>query len=556
MTQQLKRDYFKRETAEVAQFTAALRENAVNNDGTFDSAAADDFILTATNQATGVKVPKDLQHVLDEAGEKEGTRIVRAVLDGVDAYETQHGVSAPADVVEQALHLAYATTDDARRRYALDSATSLHHDQMALQPNRAVVSILATLGEAIPFAHYLPSDIGSNEAILAILSHQAGSTYGAYAQGGLLDGAYSGDSYVSSSRTHTASADEDDGSVAGKLTTIQDSSGTCAQNAASVKLLRGRTLVYVGGKIVAREMDSTGSGASAISGKVVIGNNEYAIGGSINTDTGAFTLTTSPKLPAAVPVVVEGFIDYERAPELTPSIITAVDTFKLHAKPWRVLTQQSIDSRTQMNNELGLDPYSESVISIQAQAANERHYEVLNKAMRVAAGNQSEFDYGKAATSNNNGLFNTWCEFAYPVALASQRMAIATLGYGITHLYVGARVAAILQGLPSTVFQPSGLPPRAGIYRLGRLFGQYEVYFTPKGLTETENSAQVLAIGRSPDVARSPFVLGDAVPATILPLAVGSDLRQGAGFYGRGFTSVNPHAPSASGAALINIVNM
>jgi len=33
-----------------------------------------------------------------------------------------------------------------------------------LQPNRAAVSIIHTITSAIPFAHYLPADIGSNEA--------------------------------------------------------------------------------------------------------------------------------------------------------------------------------------------------------------------------------------------------------------------------------------------------------------------------------------------------------------------------------------------------------
>ena len=147
--------------------------------------------------------------------------------------------------------------------------------------------------------------------------------------------------------------------------------------------MRGRSLIYVNGVLAAKEVDSTGSGNSPVSGNITIAGTNYVIGGTINTDTGVYALTTAPAMPVTIPVVVEGFIDYERAPELTPSIITAVNTYKLHAKPWRVTTHQTIDSRTQMANELGLDPYSESVIAIQAQFANERHYEVLAKARRL-----------------------------------------------------------------------------------------------------------------------------------------------------------------------------
>ena len=459
MTKRIHQDYFKRETAEVAQFVDSLKENATKG-GTFDSAAATDFLATATSQNTGVKVPETLQTVLDEAkGDDAAALVTRAVLDGVAVYEAQHGTPAPADVIELAMHSAYATTDTARRKFSLDSATSAHHDQLSLQPNRAVVAILAALGEAIPFAHYLPADIGSNEARLAIMTHQAGNTFGSYAQGALLDGVDSGDAYISSSRVHTsmpaAAGETTPGAVAGKITAIQATADTCDQNAAALKLLRGRSIVYVDGRVAAREVDSAGSGNSAVSGTIIVAGTSYAIGGTINTDTGVYALTTTPALPATVPVVVEGFIDFERAPELTPTIISAVNTFSLFAKPWRVTTHQTIDSRTQMANELGLDPYSESVIAIQAQFANERHYDVLRKGVRLAALNTATFDFGAAQAHVDSGRFGVWPELAYPLSVVSQKMAEDTMNHGVTHLYVTKRVAAQFLGLPSTLF---GMP--------------------------------------------------------------------------------------------------
>lgn len=555
MTKRIHQDYFKRETAEVAQFVDSLKDNATKG-GTFDSAAAADFMATATSQNTGVKVPETLQTVLDEARGDDATLVTRAVLDGVSVYEAQHGCTAPADVIELALHSAYATTDAARRKFSLDSANSLHHDQLSLQPNRAVVAILAAMGEAIPFAHYLPADIGSNEARLAIMTHQAGSEFGSYAQGALLDGVDSGDAYINSSRVHTSLPASADGAVTGKITKKQATEDTCDSAAGDLKLLRGRSIVYVDGRVAAREVDSSGSGNSAVSGTIIVAGVSYAIGGTINTDTGAYALTTTPKMPDTVPVVVEGFIDFERAPELTPSIISAVNTFTLHAKPWRVTTHQTIDSRTQMANELGLDPYSESVIAIQAQFSNERHYDVLRKGRRLAALNTAQFDFAAAAQHQDSGRAAVWQDFSYPLGVVSQKMAEDTMNHGVTHLYVGKRIAAQFLGLPSTIFQPSGIAPRPGIFRLGRLFGLYDVYYTPKGLNETPTSAQILAVGRATDVTRNPVVLGDAVPPTVIPLAVNADLRQGAGFYARNFTAVNPHDPSARGFALINVTNM
>lgn len=552
--QRIHTDYFKRETAEVDQFIKAMKANSVKGDA-FDSAASDNFIREASNRDVGVKIPSKLQEVLDEASPEEASRINKAVFDGALAYESQHGCEAPADVVEQALHLAYATTKGVSRQYALDSAASTNSDALSLQPNRAVVAILSAMGDAIPFAHYLPADIGSNEAVLAIMSHNAGSTYGMYEQDGLMDGHLSGDAYITSSRVNTSLPDAG-GAVVGAITTIQSNVDVCDADAPTVKLLRGRTLVYINGMVAAKEVDVSGNGNSAVSGAVTIAGAAYQVGGVINTDTGVYALTTTPHLPVTVPVTVEAFIDYERSPELTPSIITRVNTFRMHAKPWRVSTYQTIDSRTQMTNELGLDPYSESVIAIQAQFANERHYDVLAKARRLAVNNASTFNFDWSGQKSNKDRAGIWLDFGSVLGAASQQMALDTMNHGITHLYVGKHVAAQMLGLPRDIFEPSGVALRPNIFRIGRLFGIYDVYYTPKGVNDTASAAQILCVGRATDVTRNPFVLGDAVPPTVIPLSVNGDLRQGAGFYARNFTAVNPHGPSSLGAAMIDVINM
>lgn len=547
----MKKVYHNRSTQEAANFADELKENATVN-GTFDSTAAADF-------TAGGAIPEKLALLLDEVGDDNKAKVTKAILDGVALYEAQHGVSAPGDIIESAIHMAYATTDHARKQFALDStANSLHSEPLSLQPNRAIVAILSALGEAIPFAHYLPADIGSNQAKLAILSHQAGSTYGQYQQGGLMDGAFSGDSYISSSRVHATTNAA--GAHTGQLTSQQATDRTCTavgtNGAVAVNLIRGRSIVYINGKVAAREINSTGSGNSTVSGSVTLAGTTYQIGGTINTDTGAIALTSTPALGNAVPVLVEGYIDYERMPSLTPSIITAVDTFDLYAKPWRVITRQTVDTRTQMSNELGLDPYSESIISIQAQFGNERHYEVLRKAREIGVNNTSSFDFAWSTMGAQKIRADVWRDFSAVLGSASQQMALDTLSHGITHLYVDKYVMSQLLGLPADIFTPARNPVRAAIYRVGTLFGQYEVYYSPKVISSSASTGQILAVGQAPDVTRNCFVLGDAVPPTVIPLSVGDDMRQGAGFYARNFTEVNPHGPSSMGAAVINVTNM
>ena len=135
-------------------------------------------------------------------------------------------------------------------------------------------------------------------------------------------------------------------------------------------------------------------------------------------------------------------------------------------------------------------------------------------------------------------------------------MAIDTMDHGITHVYVGKYIASQWMSLPREIFEPSGISERPGIFRIGRLFGRIEVYYTPKGLTDTAAAGQILCVGKATNVSLNPFVLGDAVAPTVMPLAFNADMKRGAAFYARNFTAVNPFKQAALGCAVINVTNM
>lgn len=546
------RQYNKQSTIKVDSFLNALKDNVQTN-GTFDSAGATSFVNEALSR-NEVQVPEALQGVLDSVSDAEANDIVRAIYDGANAYEREHGQAMPADVLEQALHSAYSTTPEGQR-IALDATGSSLESAQAYQSNRALVAILATTTEAIPFVHYLPADIKSNQAKLAILEHTTGSKAGSYAEGGLLDGAHSGERFISSARDHVLTHGEN-GALTGKITAIQATPDTCDPQGTAVKLVRGSTIIYVNGLKVAQEVSSSRSANSPISGTVTIGSTLHAISGSVNTDNGEISIVATPALPTTVEVLAEGFIDYERQEDLTPTIITGVETFDLFANSWRAVTRQSIDSRTQMANELGLDSHSEGIIAIQAQFANERHYDVLRKARRVAVCNRETFDFNWTNAGEFKVRSDIWRDFSGVLGAVSQKMALLTMNHGVTHLYVGEKVASQMQGLPNDIWQSSGITARAGIYRVGKLFGKYDVYYTPRGVYEEQEGAEILCVGQATDVTRNAFILGDAVAPTVLPLAMNSDLKTGAAYYARNFTAVNPHKHSAQGAALITVTNL
>lgn len=546
--------HYRRKTAEVQTFVKGLQENSMKGNA-FDSAAADDFITQSLDNS-GAKVPETLAAVFAESDDKQQKMVTRAILDSASNYKSMHGVDAPADVLEHAMHMAFSTT-----KHALDS-TSDNHAALSLQPNRAVVAIMAAMSEAIPFAHYLPADIKSNEAKLAIMSHQAGSKFGGYDKGALMDGVSSGDRYISTSREHlctiAGTSGAETGVITGKITAVQNTSETCDPAGDAVPLLRGRSIVYVNGQVAGGEVSASGSGPSQISAQATVAGVTHNISGTIDLDTGEIALTAAPVLPLANQVLVESFIDYERNSDITPSVITEVETFSLYANPWRVLAKQSIDSRTQMAAELGLDPYSEGIISIQAQFGNERHYDVLRKARRLSVSNQATFNFNWVNRGDHRSRSDVWRDLSGVLGAKSQQMANDTMNHGITHLYVGAYVAAQMHSLPTDIWQPAGIAERPGIFRLGRLFGKYDVYYSPKVIVEAGDgsTAEILCVGQATDVTRNPFVLGDAVAPMVVPLSTNGDLKSGVAFYARNFTAVNPHKPSSMACARINVTGL
>lgn len=551
----------KRSTAEVGAFVNKLVEaSATTKPGlTFDSGAASDFIGEAKNGSIeGVKVPERLAIVLDELGDA-GESLTKAVLDSAHDYQRQHGVPMPADLMEQAIHSAYSTTQDAASKYKLDSGASANnHNQepQSLQANRAIVAILGTTGEAVPWVHYAPADIGSNESKIAILQHQAGLTTGAYDKGDMLDGIFSGGRYLSSMRLHTSQTDAE-GKVAAKLTAIQSSPDACAQAGAAIKTLRGRAIVYIDGMKVGEEAKVAATGANTVNGIYTKEGVAYLIGGSFNPETGAYALTTTPALPAGVNVSVEAPIDFEQTEmvELTPELVSHVDVKSIFAHSWRAFTRVSVDAGTQMGNELGLDPFSESVMAIQNHYAIERHFDALHKARRIGVNNADTFDFDWAGQKNDKTRARIWGDFGSVLGKQSQIMVEKTLDHGITHLYVGKDLKSQWEALPREMFEPSGVTERPGIYRFGRLFGKFDCYYDPSA-KETATSAEILAIGRATTAARNMVVFGDAVAPNVRPLAYNKDMKQGAAFYARNFTALNPFEFCALGAALITVTNL
>lgn len=515
--------------------------------------------------SAGIEIPKSVDILLSKYADETHGVLLDSVIRGAEHYQREHGFAPDAGLIETALHNAIvASTNPGELGIAgfrMDSATDLHHDQLSLQPAQAMVAIMSQFAEAVPFAAYLPADVKSNEARLAIMSNKARSDFGAYLSNGSLDGVAGGGVYIDSERVCVLSTNGGGGTALTYTVTTQQSTAVggvaVGGGNVAVPLLRGRTTLVVNGMIAGRETESYGSGSNSIAGSVVIAATTHTISGTVNSDTGAISITASPVLPAGTIVEALAYVDYERAPDVAPKIGTEVQVYKMYARASRVTVSATIDAMTQMQQELSLDPRGQALLSVRAQYAQERHYAILSKVLRIAANYAATWNYDAATQIAQKDRAQIFLNLAPILAKASQDMAIRTIDCGVSTLYVTGQIAAIMRGLPSTIWQDSGVPERAGIYRLGRLFSTYDVYYTPKGLTDNGTStSQILCIGRASQTARNIAVFGEAVPAMFLPLAMQRDLVQSDAFYTRNFSDINPHALSAQAAALINVTGI
>lgn len=522
-----------------------------SNTGLLDSTAAE-YLLREP------RVPTIVQEALSVFDERYHAGVLDAVRQGADNYQQRHGRAPSALDLTTSLSRAIvdmAPMNSLRIPGVLDSATNLHHDQISLQPARAIQSILALFDEMHPVAAYLPTDTNSNEARLLVTGHQAQSDFGDYSSGDSLNGVDSGNAYFEGERYLSLG---NAGGASFNVTVTARNGLQAGPTNRAMKLLRGRTIVYVNGLPVAREAEiQGGTGPNAIAGQVTLAGTAHGIAGSANSDTGDVTFTFSPALPAGNEVCIAAYVDYERDEE-APTVGIFTQVYKLFAHASRGLTTLSIDAQTQYSQEVGMDARGQLQMALRSQFASERFYRCNVKALAIARGFQATWDYDFTSQIAQKDYYQMWLNLAPLLGLESQKMAERTIDHGIDTLFMTGNLAALCRGLPSVIWEPSGIIYRPAPYRMGRLFGMYDVYYVPRGLTESADfkSSQILAMGRGSNVARNMLVMGDAVPGMVVPIATGKNMNANDGFYTRAFSEVNPHYQSSLGATLINVINI
>lgn len=531
----------------MAQFADALNDKA-----TFDS-------------VVGFQNAPDEVQALADAAEKDaknsrfhtGANLVTATLDSAIAeYKHLHGKAPSGAILHNAVRCALnGVSQTALNRAGVgatfDDAVSISQSDAPLVSTRAAIALYQGVIEAIPFGGYIPmSDALSGKIIVA--HHEAGSTTGAYNKNDSLDGIYSGKPFMSHERTVLAQSSDKKAFTA--LITYVDGDATGAPLIPSATQVLVNGLPAGGAPLNASVADTR----APLSGSIELADKEYTFTGTVTVATGEVAVNFDDALPDGVEVEVVGLINYEHDTmrDKRPVITATARSYDLRAVFTSARYRATQEAKTQWNSEIRLDVGSEAMLTMRQQHAAEKHYNALKSMYKVGKNYVHTANLGGTSRLDARSRADVWADVLFKLTEADQSMLERTNAFGVGVIYVGSKGKAELSALPNTIFEPSGVSSRVGIYRIGRLFGQFDVYFAPNLVNETASSLEMLCIGRSEQTGLNPYILGDVVSPTFLKLEVADDLSEGAGYFYAGAARINPYIKAAQGAAIVAVTGL
>ena len=480
-----------------------------------------------------------------------------AITQGVACYKKAHGVEPSGAVLDSAIRMALNSVSNAHANSAtgglavFDNATSMQSNA-PMVANRAAIVLHNAISLAIPNAGYVPMQDGLAGKII-IVGHAAGNSVGDYVKNDSLDGLAAGKNFMSAERIVLAETTDQTSYTATIKHAKDDVSGSPLLPSHTEVLING--IPYNASTINADvRMQMVRLAGSAL----LEDGNEYGFSGSLTVETGEATLTFTPALPQGATVHVVGMLNYEhdKLKEKRPRFLATAQALDYRAGFMSGLYQISQEANVQFKTETRLDPASEAMFAMQQQALTERHFNFLKGMYRVAQSYKHIANLNSAVRLNARDMSDLWSDVLFKLNEADMQMVARTGAFGIATLYVGAKGAAHIQSLARELFEPSGGTAVAGIFRLGRLFGKFDVYYAPNLLNETANSIEMLAVGRSEQTGMNPYIVGDVLPPVFKNLGVTSSLLEGAAYFSAGAARVNPYHKAAKGAALISVTGL
>lgn len=564
-------------------------------------AVAFDSMLAANpngREAELENLPTALVKLLTAARIVEGGKeqmVFDGIAIGIEEHKRRHGGEAPStEAVLAALNQALVFTEHAPKSNPndrqFDSLSFSHHEALVVVPAAVQVVISMGISNSLPLLSQLPNPTGSNEVPIVYGDAVASIRMGAMNTDDLMDGAKAGLPYLEN--RHMIAMNQDDSDTAkftvtsrvGYTKEVRENKTTkfvIDDSTKTAPFLGGRVTVFVKGTEVANDHNRSHPTTTGIStlqplGEVEINNKTYLVkSATANLDTHEIEVifdTEKGVAPEADDVDVEVIFDYERKDADGNQILRepGAEVRFLHrsiyAHPSRAKNIATIDSITQLANELNINWYGAALYIIQSKYYFEQTGRLLRRAVNRCLANEETrlvtFDAQKAGiqfTSMSEMFSNI------SVTLSSARTKLSeaiNISIGNYDLYVSNKGAAFFSALRSDQFTPTGLSfgDQSSVYRIGTLNNGANIYYVPASMgvfneDELTNGAMALMAPRPVSPSKAQFVGHVAVPPMVLAHDI-SAFEKSVGVYSRQAADLNPLPRYADQCMVIQLINL
>lgn len=595
--------------------------NAVSFGTQYDSLVAQ---ATANNRSKESFVPRALLDLEEKVGKDGLNYILDSIQKGVTSYRNRHGGAMPdAALVASALNagaLVHVGLDRSKTGGLFDSASDAFggdtvqgfYDSVSKSasthtaevPSLAMVTIAMTIANAMPIVAYLPNPKGTNTVPLVYVRQVAANTYGQTTQNDYLDGLKAANQYFDSVHRFEMTPSTDRKTFT--ITTLRSADPETlapVANSGRLPFVLGATAITVGGVFVAHDEQSNQSGGSSTGvfnlyqastdGFELKGELNKVASGTVNLGTSEITVVFENPVPEGVSVRASVVANFEAKDAngdyilQAPSVDTRNEYGLVSAYAVRAIYTATIDSITQMQNELGVDVRAAFIAVVIGKLMFEQTCRLLKEARELAQGIGHERELDLSRGSDLTVAFNKTSDIAAEIIPAvedfkrriTERAAHSPSGYDI---YVTGSLSTIVRTLADdTNFIPTGLtlgvpnnitrigsrgtdnyyyvPATANVLQEGDLNLVVGVDDTdpanPVDITEAVSYGEMLIVGRNEVAAKSVCIGHIAVPVITEDVRAKS-FEQGVTVYTRQAAQLNRNNRFSGQVGLLRVIKL
>lgn len=394
--------------------------------------------------------------------------------------------------------------------------------------SRMVGLVLPVLLETATLDAVTMMPAGANEVEIFKIYRRAGSNFGGYKKGDLIDQTTIGDYTSMRQRWAFPDTQQPDGTITEHVfNTATDLDNTST----TIPFRKGSTSLWVNRKQVCKE--SSYSGSTKFVGTAIVDSVEYTINVTLDHSAGKMTVTPTSALPEGVELHIDFEVDIESEPDFIPLIDHDMDSVTLRPTQNVVAANATIQAMFTMQREFSVDLKSLQLSSMRNTLAAEKSERHLRDIKFVTTNEITHNIYtpaGEDWQKVRERLHETFLQ-------VSTKILRLTKTTGMTGMYVGSYAATILKSLGAPHFvAPANYRERNSIHYAGKLFGIWKVYQAPIILDENE----VICYGRGANHSEAGYVAGDAIAATMYNHPIGKNLQARNTLYELAYADVHP----------------